>query len=88
MTGERIVEIEWEDAAQTHGWQKRIHLPAGTDTNRSVGYVVEENDQHILVTESLAPSDVPDGVSPSPYGCTLIIPRSAIRHVWELRRKR
>ena len=83
----RMVEVEWEDATSTHGWSKRSQLPTSPDVNLSIGYVVEETDKHLLITESLAPTDVPAGVNPSPYGCSLSIPRSTIHHVWELRRK-
>ena len=89
MKDSRIVEVEWEDATQTHGWSKRSQVPAHPDMNRSVGYVVEENERHLLITEALVDDgNTPEGVSHSPYGCTLSIPRSAIRKVWELRRKR
>ena len=87
--GKRIVEVEWEDAATTHGWQHKDQLLNCAEQCRSLGYVIEDNERYILLTESET-SDTEkeprEGIRPYPYGCSILIPRSAIRKVTELRR--
>jgi hypothetical protein len=81
---ERIVEVEWTDVSTTHGWHKKDQ-ESGLSPCLSVGYLVEENDEYLVLAESLDESVVPDGVTSNNLGCTTSIPRSAIRKITELR---
>jgi hypothetical protein len=91
---ERIVEVEWEDTAATHGWQEGKDFPE-TWLIHSVGYVDRDDDAGMRLYEARSISDV-SGTGHSrgrarDYGCATMIPRSAIRKVTELkatRRKR
>ena len=85
---ERMVEVEWEDSTGTHGWSRRSQLPDKPDTNHSLGYVIEDTDSYLQITEARVDDDeTTEDVRHHPYGCATMIPRSAIRHVWELRRE-
>ncbi len=83
---ERIVEVEWEDAATTHRWHDETQRPTPSPT-RSVGYVTRDDDKAIAVAESLDDTKS-ETTSVSRFGCETVIPRSAIRKVRELRRGR
>lgn len=76
----RIVEIEWEDAAAKHGWGTAPPAPKDTACY-SVGYVTEDTEQGII----LAFQRAEDWDGDSIVGCMSFIPRSAIRKVRELK---
>ena len=88
---DRIVEVEWEDTASTHGWQKHDEMPE-TWLIRTVGYVDREDDVGVRLYEARSISDTSGKVHREQrardYGCATMIPRSAIRKVTELTRKR
>ncbi len=84
---ERIVEVEWEDAAASHGWQSEKGAQIDPWVCHSVGYVLEDNKKHIRIMESRGQPSDPDNPSRD-HGCASSIPRSAIRKVTELTRKR
>lgn len=82
---ERKVEVEWEDCSARHRWQGLKDRFPNNVMARSLGYVLQDNEEGIVLTESLDEDDV---VEDRLRGCTTAIPRSAIRKVWELRRGR
>ncbi|KKM92791.1 hypothetical protein LCGC14_1215020 [marine sediment metagenome] len=79
-----IVEVEWEDSHTSHGWQDEPSLPASL-TVRSVGYAQRNDKSGITLVESIVQANNP-GLAK--YGCTMAIPRSAIRKVTKLGPKR
>ena len=82
---ERIVEVEWVDTLTRHAWSSSDELPTKCWQIRSVGYVVQDDDVGIVVVE--ARGDASD-LDVKDHGCATMIPRSAIRKVTELTRKR
>ena len=88
---ERIVEVEWEDTAASHGWQERDDLPE-TWLIHTVGYVDREDEAGIRLYEGRSISDVTGSDHSKKrardIGCATMIPRSAIRKVTELGPKR
>ena len=82
---ERIVEVVWEDTLTSHAWNSREEMPTATWTIHSVGYVVQDDDAGLLIVEAKGEAQPR---STKDYGCATIIPRSAIREVSELSRKR
>ena len=82
----RIVEVEWEDSAGSHGWQSTDEIP-DPHIITSLGYVIRDDDEAFTVTESLNHGkELPNAILKK-YGCTMTIPRSAIRKVTELQAK-
>ena len=76
----RVAEVTWEDSRGKHGWTEDVGefpLPE----IRSIGYVMRDDEQGVILTESIDPSTS----TTSPYGCSTAIPRSAIRKVKYLR---
>ena len=86
--GKRIVEVEWEDSNAVHGWHKSEDNDYTTSPCVSVGYVVDDRDEAISLAESLDQSPDKPNVKIHNHGCVTTIPRSAIRKVTELSRKR
>ena len=86
-SGERIVEVAWEDTSQSHGWQSEEKAAIDPWICHSVGYVLEDNKKHIRIMESSG-QPTAAGVTGLDHGCATSIPRSAIRKVTELARKR
>lgn len=80
-----MVEVEWEDCAVRHRWQDLKAAFPNLVLARSMGYVLRDDEDGIVLTESL---DMDIIEADQLRGCTAAIPRSAIRKVWELRRKR
>ena len=79
---DRLVEVRWEDSASKHGWNEE---PAKVTDCLSVGFVQEDDDKGIVLVESIVLGSEP-GLQR--LGCSMAIPRSAIRKVTELRRGR
>ena len=73
-----VVEVEWIDSAVSHGWTNDY---GSISRITSVGYVVEDNENQIVITES-----VDHEPRQAKYGCTMAIPRSAIQKVRVLRK--
>ena len=88
---ERIVEVEWEDCSGRHGWMTPEELREYTSDREFVvttlGYVQEDYNGGIVLTEAL-PADGTRKDGHRMIGCTTFVPRSAIRKVTELSRKR
>lgn len=88
---ERIVEVEREDTASTHGWQEKDQMPE-TWLIHSVGYVDREDEDGLRIYEARSISDVRRSdhskARARDIGCATMIPRSAIRKVTELCPKR
>ena len=82
---DRIVEVEWEDTLGSHGWQPRVTWPV-EDGGRclTVGYVRQDGKRGIV----LGNGDLLNWEGEHRDDCALFIPRSAIRKVTELSRKR
>ena len=81
----RIVEVEWEDTLTRHGWSSSDELPTQAWLIHSVGYVTQDDKAGLVVVEARGESA--SGVGKD-YGCATFIPRSAIRKVTELSRRR
>lgn len=84
---ERIVEVEWEDSSCTHGWHEGADLPE-IWTVFSVGYVERDDQRGIRLTEARATHSGRGKPGSRDFGCSNMIPRSAIRKVRELKRGR
>ena len=83
---ERIVEVEWEDSSLTHSWTQKEALPDDEAIEcRSVGYLESDNERGIRLLFQLGLGH--DGEIEQ-FCCSTFIPRSAIRKVTELARKR
>ncbi|KKN34813.1 hypothetical protein LCGC14_0789930 [marine sediment metagenome] len=84
-----MVEVEWEDSASTHGWQEHNEFPEPWIIH-TVGYVERDDEVGIRLYEarSIAEAHGDKKRRARDFGCATAIPRSAIRKVWELRRKR
>jgi len=76
----RVAEVEWEDSHTTHGWTDVEPAHDGYSI-RTVGYVLQDNDRGLVLTESINT----DQETSAPWGCTMSVPRSAIRKVTYLR---
>ena len=84
----RILEVVWEDSTAAHAWLTEEEEEAVTPSLvRSVGFVTLDDDVGIRLTESVC-KPVLAGSKRAPYGCITMIPRSAVRKVTELTRKR
>lgn len=86
---DRIVEVEWEDSASTHGWQVHKDMPE-TWLVLTVGYVDREDDEGIRLYEArgFTPPAYKGTGQSRDYGCATMIARSAIRKVTDLGPKR
>ena len=80
---ERIVEVEWEDTVCRHGWTANL-VEISNRFIMSVGYAVQDDDEGIILLAGKDGSET----SADQYDCSKFIPRSAIRNVTELSRKR
>lgn len=78
-----VAEVEWEDSHTTHGWIDTLPKHDG-HAIRSVGYVVQDDEVGVVLTESIDT----DETTSHPWGCSMAIPRSAIRKVKYLRGNR
>ena len=74
----RIVEVEWEDSAVTHGW---THDEPAIDAVSAftAGYIIGDDPEGVSLVFNTAVGQ---------HCCSVFIPRSAIRKVTELSRKR
>ena len=79
----RIVEVEWEDTICRHGWTANL-VEISNRFILSVGYVVQDDDVGIILLVGRDGSES----SADQYDCSKFIPRSAIRKVYDLSRKR
>lgn len=85
--GERIVEVEWIDSSATHGWHNDSQHPRLSPC-RSVGFVLRDDDEQILLAESLDETDPDPTTTIARFGCVTVIPRCAVKKVRDLGRKR
>lgn len=75
----KLVMVRWTDTGGVHGWaarQERLK-EVGLAECVTVGFVLEDTDQYLTLTESLSDDDH--------VGCTTCIPKSAIMTVETLR---
>lgn len=82
---DRIVEVEWEDTLTRHAWSSKDDLPTQAWQIHSVGYVARDDKAGLVLVESRGESGTKISRD---YGCATFIPRSAIRKVTELSRRR
>ena len=80
---DRIIEVEWEDTVGRHGWNDKL-VQISNRFIISVGYVEQDDKQGIILLFGHDGSEF----SADQYDCSKFIPRSAIRKVIELSRKR
>lgn len=83
----RIVEVEWVDSTTVNGWHHAEDIP-GADPIHSVGYLHREDESELVLTQSMNLAEDAPRVRTAKLSESLIIPRSAIRAVTELRRGR
>jgi hypothetical protein len=81
---ERIVEVEWEDSAQIGEWHHEEDVPP-VGSIRSVGVVHRDDDDGLVLVQSMNHIDDHPGVRTAKLAASLVIPRSAIRKVRELK---
>lgn len=63
-----LVEIWWDDAAGLrHGWQSKED-PLEAQMVLSVGFLIAENDEHIIIAQDIDPSGMHNGRSQIPKG--------------------
>ena len=80
---DRIIEVEWEDTVGRHGWNDKL-VQISNRFIISVGYAEQDDEQGIILLFGHDGSEF----SGDQFDCSKFIPRSAIRKVWELSRKR
>ena len=80
---ERIVEVEWEDTVGRHGWSDHV-VDISKRAIQSVGYVNKDDVEGMVLFTGRDNSEF----AIDQYDCSKFIPRSAIRKVTELSRKR
>jgi hypothetical protein len=83
----RIVEVEWEDSTTVNGWHHEEDIP-GVDPIVSVGHLHHEDESELVLVQSMNLTVDGPRVRTAKLSESLIIPRSAIRKVTELRRGR
>lgn len=72
----RVVEIHWEDSSAQHGWTHRDALRPKPEMIRSVGLMVEEDEDGVTLTASVSSDDA--------FDSPVTIPWSAVRGYWVL----
>jgi hypothetical protein len=81
--GVKRVEVEWHDSTKIDmGWDTldAYRAEAHVEVTRSLGYVVEEKADSVVVAQSWQPSNQGGKVAD-----VVVIPRSDIRSIRELR---
>lgn len=84
---ERILLVVWEDSAQVGAWHNEEEIPP-VGPIRSSGFLYRENEHEVVLVQSFNDTKDGPGVRTANLAGTLVIPRSAIREVGELRRGR
>jgi hypothetical protein len=79
------VEVLWEDSAQVGNWHHEEDIPP-IGPIRSVGLLYREDDTALVLIQSLNLTEDGPEVRTAKLAGSLVIPRSAIREVRELRR--
>lgn len=75
MKRRRILEVEWDDSATLSRWgYEKEHTESSVAKCRSVGYLIERNEKHIVL--ALNASDETGRV-----GDTISIPAACVRKV-------
>lgn len=82
---ERIVEVEWVDSTTVNGWHHPEDIP-GADPIHSIGYLRREDEDEVVLTQSMNLAVDAPRIRTAKLSESLIIPRSAIRKITELRR--
>ena len=73
----KIVEVEWIDIVTRSGSTEHREHETGAPKCRTVGYLLEDNDQEVVLSGSWSEADRADTTS---------IPRGVVRSVTELHR--
>ena len=73
----RVVEVHWIDSAVAHGWFKPDEMTVAPQAIESIGYLVEETDDRVVITGHIAE----DGAMSDP----MAIPCFAITAMWALK---
>ncbi len=84
---ERIVEVLWEDSAQVGPWHDDEDIPPVSPIV-SRGLLYREDDTEMVLVQSMNLAKDGPQVKMAKLAGSLVIPRSAIRKVTELRRGR
>lgn len=86
----KLVEIEWVDSCAVRmGWDDLAEYAKNNepDAARSAGWLIDENETSVMIAANwCAIADNPKRDKES-INDTMVIPRSAIRAIHELRRK-
>ena len=75
----RKVEINWVDSNVTHGWQMDGELPCSLATCESLGYIKDEDNDKLVLVQTISNEGACMGV--------LAIPKGCIKSIKELRVK-
>lgn len=70
MTDNKIIYISWHDSTEQYGWMNLPLCDSNFITIETVGYLIEDNKDRVVIAHSVSSADHCDGV--------LIIPKTAI----------
>jgi hypothetical protein len=70
----KIVEVEWLDIVTRPGWMSHREHETGPMECRTVGYVLKDNDQEIVLSASWSTQDRAD---------TTTIPKGVVKNITE-----
>lgn len=48
-----LVEIQWDDAATSHGWEAAEDLETEAEIAVTIGFIVKETQDHIIVASTI-----------------------------------
>ena len=77
-----VVEVAWHDSFASHGWdglKERLAEDRKAANCRSVGYLIEDTRKNVRIASSTSHNEL--------VGCTITIPKHAIRHLGVLSKK-
>lgn len=81
MSKDEIVMVRWVDSLRNSAWDKRsVHESMVASECTSVGYLLKDGEEDIIIYQSIDPDT-------NSVGCSLTIPKVAVREVIKLRRK-
>lgn len=84
-----VWEVEWEDSATSHGWQKNKDIGEQVpDISTSVGFLVADDTQRIALCSSTVHMKEKEFDWHSRFDCITAIPKSAVRKARRLRKER
>ena len=84
-----VVEVEWEDSTTSHGWNKSEEaLGVKPDLATSVGFLIEETPKLVRLTGCTVHLAEKQFDRHSRFDCVMVIPRSAVRSMRQIRKAR